>query len=72
MKSKLGQLRKKLDNSGICGNPIITDDELKEMVALYHELVDFMEDTNNATMKWAFSLDMEQGPIKILQNRKLK
>lgn len=59
MKSKLGKLRHKLNLSGINGNPIITDSELIELRNLMQELVDFMDDSHNKTMKWAFSIDLE-------------
>lgn len=59
MKSKLGKLLQKLDKSGINGNPIITDSELRELRERMQELIDFMADSNNQTMKWAFSLNLE-------------
>jgi hypothetical protein len=40
MVSRVGQLREKLDRSGIAGNPIITDEELKELLAKLKEFQD--------------------------------
>ena len=68
MKSRLGQLKEKLNKSGIAGNPVISDAELDEMVLLYKELVDIMDDTNNQTMRGGFLLEM-QLVQQVIQNR---
>lgn len=69
MKSKLGKLRQKLDKSGINDNPIITDSELRDLCERMQELVDFMDDSKNQTMKWAFLLELE-GIDRVIENRK--
>jgi hypothetical protein len=60
MKSKLGKLRHKFDFSGIHGNPIITDSELQELRDRMQELINFMADSKNQTMEYAFQLELQR------------
>jgi len=59
-KSKLGKLYHKFQNSGIGGNPIITDNELTELFEGMLQMVFFMEDTGNRAMHHYFQLEMNR------------
>lgn len=68
--SKTGQLREKLDKSGINGNPIITDGELKELHQGLDELQRLALDWNDHPLAHEASRDSETVE-RIIQARKL-
>lgn len=59
-KSKLGQLYYKFQNSGIDGNPIITNEELTTLHNQILEVATFMEDVGNFHMKTYFHIMMDK------------
>lgn len=59
MKSELYKLQKKFDKSGISGNPIITDKELKELYSGLLLISDYMDDRGDKTMANALFADAQ-------------
>lgn len=57
--SKLGKLWHKFQNSGMRGNPVITDAELRFLRKKLTELSDFMKDRNDSTMRFSLLSDAE-------------
>ena len=71
MRSLYGQLKRRFDNTGIGGCPIITDHELKEFLALTEELVRVCEDIGMRPLATWFSIDRD-GIERMIENRKDK
>ncbi len=58
--SRYGQLAQKADRSGINGNPVITDGELKELFELLIELVKVAADLNDGPLQFVLQMDLER------------
>lgn len=58
-KSRLGKLRKKFDESGIMGGPVITDKELETLLELLIEFRDAAEDFGDLPLKYLVNSDVE-------------
>ncbi len=57
--SRYGILSAKLDKSGVNGNPILTDEELKELIDITEELVNVATDVNDSPLKFYFILQLQ-------------
>jgi hypothetical protein len=58
MKSRLGELQSKFNNSGIKG-PVITDAELKELLLGLVECANFMSDRGDGSMCFCMRMESE-------------
>jgi hypothetical protein len=68
--SKLYELQTKLDKSGICGNPIILDSELKELHLGLTEVAEYLWERCDRTVSAQISREAE-GVKRILEARKI-
>lgn len=53
--SKLLELERKFENTGINGNPVITDNELRDLARLYYELIEYFSAKGERIMASHFS-----------------
>ncbi len=58
-KSRLGYLSEKFDKSGFEENPIISDDELDELLKCLKEVKDYMEDRMESSVAFCITMEIE-------------
>ena len=59
MESKLGKLQNKYYNSGINGNPVITDEELQSLLSMLKEVCNYMSDRGENSIKICMWMEIE-------------
>jgi len=66
---KLLELERKFENTGINSNPVITNDELRDLARLYHELYDYFYAKNERIMG-SYFLHKKDDVVRMIRARK--
>jgi hypothetical protein len=65
---KLLELERKFENTGINGNPVITDNELRDLARLYHELREYFSAKGERIMS-SYFLNKKESVINMWKAR---